>query len=78
SISYAGDEKATDEMLAKMNEIDPDGKYTQVAEFLMDFHTPKEIGELTFNPDADYNDYQWWLGRTADGGWEIVTFGYGY
>jgi D-alanyl-D-alanine carboxypeptidase len=44
----------------------------------MDFHTPKEIGELTFNPDADYTDYQWWLARTADGGWEIVTFGYGY
>ena len=78
SIRYAGDEKATDEMLAKMNEINPDGKYTQVAEFLMDFHTPKEIGELTFNPDADYTDYQWWLARTADGGWEIVTFGYGY
>ena len=75
SIRYAGDEKATDEMLAKMNEINPDGKYTQVAEFLMDFHTPKEIGELTFNPDADYTDYQWWLARTADGGWEIVTFG---
>ena len=78
SIRYAGDEKATDEMLAKMNEINPDGKYTQVAEFLMDFHTPKEIEELTFNPDADYTDYQWWLARTADGGWEIVTFGYGY
>ena len=78
SIRYAGDEKATDEMLAKMNEINPDGKYTQVAKFLMDFHTPKEIGELTFNPDADYTDYQWWLARTADGGWEIVTFGYGY
>ena len=41
SIRYAGDEKATDEMLAKMNEINPDGKYTQVAEFLMDFHTPE-------------------------------------
>ncbi len=78
SISYAGDEKATDEMLAKMNEINPDGKYTQVAEFLMDFHTPKEIGELTLTADKDYTDYQWWLGRTADGGWEIVTFGYGY
>ena len=78
SIRYAGDEKATDEMLAKMNEINPDGKYTQVAEFLMDFHTPKEIGELTLTADKDYTDYQWWLGRTADGGWEIVTFGYGY
>ena len=78
SIRYAGDEKATDEMLAKMNEINPDGKYTQVAEFLMDFHTPKETEELTLTADKDYTDYQWWLCRTADGGWEIVTFGYGY
>ena len=38
----------------------------------------KEIGELTLTADKDYTDYQWWLGRTADGGWEIVTFGYGY
>ena len=77
SIRYAGDEKATDEMLKKMNEINPDGKYTQVAEFLMDFHTPTEVGELTLTADRDYTDYQWWLARTADGGWEIVTFGYG-
>ena len=78
SIRYAGDEKATDEMLSKINEKNSDGKYTQVAEFLMDFHTPTEIGELTLNADSDYNDYQWWLARTADSGWEIVTFGYGY
>lgn len=77
NIRYAGDEKATDEMLKKMNEINPDGKYTQVAEFLMDFHTPTEVGELTLTADRDYTDYQWWLARTADGGWEIVTFGYG-
>ena len=78
NIRYAGDEKATDEMLKKMNEINPGGKYTQVAEFLMDFHTPKDVGELTLNADTDYKDYQWWLAKTADGGWDIVTFGYGY
>ena len=78
SIRYAGDEKATDEMLKKMNEVNPDGKYTQVAEFLMDFHTPKDVGDTTLKADSDYTDYQWWLARTADSGWEIVTFGYGY
>ena len=65
-------------MLSKMIEINPDGKYTHFAEFLMDFHTPKETEELTLTADKDYTDYQWWLCRTADGGWEIVTFGYGY
>lgn len=76
SIRYAGDEAVTEENLAWMNELNPDGKYAQVAEFLMDFHTPEDVGELTFNSDADYTDYQWWLARTADGGWEIVTWGY--
>ena len=78
SIRYAGDEAATDSILASMNEIAPDANYTQVAEFLMDFHTPEDVGELTLNANSDYTDYQWWLARTDDGGWEIVTFGYGY
>ena len=76
SIRYAGDEAVTEENLARMNEIDPDGKYTKVVEFLMDFRTPKERGELTLEPDRDYTDYQWWLAAADDGGWEIVTFGY--
>ena len=77
SIRYAGDEAVTDESLKWMNDLAPDANYTQVVEFLMDFHTPAEIGELTLNADSDYTDYGWWLARTADGGWEIVTFGYG-
>lgn len=75
SLRYAGDEIVTDEKLKWLNEINPDGEYTQAAKFLMAFHTPKEIGELIFNPDADYNNYHWWLARTAHSGWEIVTFG---
>ena len=77
SIRYAGDEAVTDKNLAWMNEIAPDANYTQVARFLMDFHTPEDVGEMTFNADSDYTDYGWWLARTDDGGWEIVTFGYG-
>ena len=76
SIKYAGDEAVTDENLAWMNELAPDAEYTQVAQFLMDFHTPEDVGEMTFNADFDYTDYQWWLARTADGGWEVVSFGY--
>ena len=77
SIKYAGDEAVTDKNLAWMNELAPDANYIQVAEFLMDFHTPEDVGEQTFNADFDYTDYQWWLARTDGGGWEIVTFGYG-
>ena len=76
SIRYAGDEAVTAEKLAWLNEQNADGSYTQAVEFLMDFHTPEDVGELTLKADSDYTDYQWWLARTADGGWEIVTFGY--
>lgn len=76
SIRYAGDEAVTEENLEWLNQLSDNSNITQAAEFLMDFNTPEDTGELTFSPDADYMDYQWWLARTADGGWEIVTFGY--
>lgn len=77
SIRYAGDDSASNENLERMNEVAPDGNYTQAAEFLMDFHSSENAGGTTFEPDKEYTDYQWWLARTADGGWDIVTFGYG-
>lgn len=77
SIRYAGDEAVTDEKLKAIQEQNPDSKYTQIVEFLMDFHTPVNTGNTTFESDCDYIDYQWWLARTADSGWEIVSFGYG-
>ena len=77
SIRYAGDEAVTEDNLKWMNEINPDANYAQVVGFLMDFHTPDDVGEMTFNADFDYTDFGWWLARTDDGGWEIVTFGYG-
>ena len=77
SIRYAGDDKSTAENLARMNEIEPKGNYTQVAECLMDFRTSESTTETSLDANRDYTDYQWWLARTADGGWDIVTFGYG-
>ena len=88
SIRYAGDEANNEENLKWLNSLrearsdippeDVGKEYVQVAEFLMDFHTPKDVGDTTLKADSDYTDYQWWLARTADSGWEIVTFGYGY
>jgi D-alanyl-D-alanine carboxypeptidase len=59
-----------------MNELNPEGNYVQVAQFLSDFHSPKEqIG--AWEADTEYTDWQWWLARSADGGWEVLTWGYG-
>jgi hypothetical protein len=29
-----------------------------------------------WDPGTEYEDYQWWLARSEDSGWEIVTMGY--
>lgn len=68
NIRHSGDETVTDDNLKRMNEINPDGSYTQVVEFLMDFHSPKNTGDTTLESNHDYTDYQWWLARTADSG----------
>ena len=75
SIRYAGDEANSAENLAWLNSLAEGAEYTQVAEFLMDFHTAPDIQDA-WEPDHAYADYQWWLARSADGGWEIVSWGY--
>ena len=76
SIRYSGDENCTEENLRWLNELNGDGNYTQVAEFLMNLHSPKEqFG--AWEADTEYTDYEWWLARGEDSGWEIVTQGYG-
>lgn len=76
SIRYAGDDAVTEDKLEWLNTLNPNGNYTQGAEFLMDFHTPKDTGDTTFNPDDEYVDYQWWLGYSEKDGWDIASFGY--
>ena len=76
NLRYAGDENCTEENLKWMNELNEDGNYTQAAQFLMDFHSPKEqVG--VWEADREYTDYGWWLARGDGSGWEVVTQGYG-
>ncbi len=75
SLRYAGDAYANDENLAWLNSLNPEARYTQAAMFLMDFHSPV-AGGGAWEPNYEYTDYQWWLARTAGGGWKIVTMGY--
>ncbi len=75
AIRYAGDEANSAENLEWLNTLNEGADYTQVAEFLMDFHTAPDAGGA-WEQDLEYTDWQWWLARTQDGGWEIVTNGY--
>ena len=75
NLRYAGDEADNEENLQWLNTLNQEAGYTHAVEFLTDFHSPVEA-EGAWEPDHEYKDYQWWLGRTDDGGWEVVTWGY--
>ena len=77
SIRYAGDTYNTEENIGWMNELDEGKGYTQVAMFLSDFHSPVEDGPYAWEPDTEYTDYQWWLARTEEDGWQLLNWGYG-
>ena len=73
-IRYAGDAENNAENLKWLNDL-KDKKYTACMLFFSDFHSPVEGGGA-WEPDQDYNDYQWWLAREDGGDWELVTWGY--
>ncbi len=75
SVRYAGDEFNTEENIQWMNELDEGHNYTQVVKMLTNFHTSKER-TVVLTPDTEYEDYEWWLARTDDGGWQLLTWGY--
>lgn len=81
NVRYAGDEAVTEENLAWINSLegaDSETPFTQVIEFVSDFHVSADIDQtvLTFEPDTDYTDYQWWLARTEGGEWQLMSTGY--
>jgi D-alanyl-D-alanine carboxypeptidase len=75
SLRYAGDGSCTEENVKWANEINPDGRYTEVVEFIGDFHSPVEAYGA-WEADTEYTDYQWWLGRNAESGWDLFSSGY--
>jgi len=77
TLKYAGDGCNTEANLKWMNELDEGKGYTQVAAFISDFHSPLHPGEdSAWEPDREYTGWEWWLARTADGGWQLLTWGY--
>ena len=75
NLRYAGDACNTEENLSWIRSLDETEEYVKVAEILTDFHV-SETSRSTFNPGTDYKDYQWWLGYTKDGSWQLLSWGY--
>ena len=75
SIRYAGDECNSRRNVRWLNSLDGGRRFTECIAFLSDFHSPVEGGGA-WEPDYEYTDWQWWLARTEDGEWELVSWGY--
>ena len=75
SLTYGTDDCMAQENLDWMNDLGEGETYTECIEFLSNFHSPKEA-EGAWEPDKEYEDYQWWLARTDGGEWNLMTWGY--
>lgn len=77
SISYTSDACNSEKNIEWMNDLgDENTVFTQCIEFVSDFHSPK-AGGGAWNADSEYTDWQWWLARTDNGEWTLMTYGYG-
>ena len=69
NLRYAGD-KASKEESGYLG-------HEEVMIFLSDLHSVKSSSKAGgFNADTDYTDWNWILGKNADGQWELLTWGY--
>ncbi|MBR3246921.1 MAG: M15 family metallopeptidase [Clostridiales bacterium] len=74
AIRYDGDEADNGDNLEWLNAVNGGTEYVDVAKFVIDFHSP-EMGNISWNPDEEYTDYEFWLARTEYGGWDIAFIG---
>lgn len=80
-LSYMGDSCNITENIQWMNDLNEGQKvsdvpFTQCIGFSSTFHTKKDLKEYTWEPDEDYDGYQWWLARSDGGEWHLMTWGY--
>ena len=82
SIRYTDDDYCnTKKNIDWMNELAAghgyEPNFTQCIAFFSNFHSPKsDDNSTTFETDSDYEDWSWYLARTDDGEWKLITFGY--
>ncbi|MBE5959467.1 MAG: M56 family metallopeptidase [Lachnospiraceae bacterium] len=86
SIEYSTDSAAKDEFNVKWlqsllnarreKDEELDEELDECILFKSSFHTTKDAIYEGFNEDADYVDWQWWLGRSKGGEWKLISWGY--
>ncbi len=77
SISYSGDKesrKTSEKYKAMLKELNK-GYYEDYIVFTSSFRSPKEPSGA-WNPDSEYTDWEWYLGRNKGEEWIVFTWGY--
>lgn len=74
-IFYQGDEESASQ-LDYCKELNPE--IDECAFFKTNFYIPQQDAVMAwaFEPDTTLTDYEWYLGRTAGGEWNVLTAGY--
>lgn len=83
-FAYAGDDACGDDELAYVNELraskEPNlEEFGQAIVMVTDFRSPsaEKTEGTAWEPDTDYNDYTWHLGRKDDDDeWHLMSWGY--
>ena len=73
-ISYTDDQNCTDN-LGHVNELSDDTQFDECIVFTSNFHSPKEGGGA-WEPDYDYENWGWYLGRVKGENWVLLDWGY--
>ena len=63
------------QLLSYINTLAVDKEYDECIVFTSSFHSPVEGGGA-WEPDYDYENWEWYLGRTEGGSWDLLTWGY--
>ena len=80
-FAYAGDDACGADELKYANSLRKEGTdaFKQAIVIVTDFHSPsaQKAKGTAWEPDTDYTDYTWHLGRTdGDNPWQLMTWGY--
>lgn len=79
NIRYSLDDNCNAENIEWMNELAAargmKADFTQCIMFYSDFRSPVNGGGA-WNPDSEYTNWSWWLARSGNGEWKLLTWGY--
>lgn len=73
-VTYCGDEISADNLdyCIELGEK----SYAQCAVFKSSFLTANSAGSGGFEPNSRYDDWMWYLAKTENGEWALLTWGY--